>query len=156
MGGLVRIRLGFAYRRTETLQLTDSASTGAVLLCGAPGVALPMNTGIKRVYEPVERSDGMRVLVDRLWPRGLSKDAAQIDVWAKELAPSHELRRWFHSDEGNWAGFKRRYRKELSARRPDAEALRKTIGRRKATFLYASKAEAHNHAQLLKAYLEEL
>jgi uncharacterized protein YeaO (DUF488 family) len=115
-----------------------------------------MNTGIKRVYEPVERSDGMRVLVDRLWPRGLSKDAAQIDVWAKELAPSHELRRWFHSDEGNWAGFKRRYRKELSARRPDAEALRKTIGRRKATFLYASKAEAHNHAQLLKAYLEEL
>ena len=97
-----------------------------------------------------------RILVDRLWPRGLSKDAAQIDIWAKELAPSHELRRWFHSDEGNWTAFKTRYRKELSTRRPDAEALRKAIGRRKATFLYASKAEAHNHAQLLEAYLEKL
>ena len=84
----------------------------------------PMNVAIKRVYDPLERNDGLRVLVDRLWPRGLSKDAAQIDIWAKELAPSHELR--------------------------------KAIGRRKATFLYASKAEAHNHAQLLKAYLETL
>ena len=83
-----------------------------------------MNVAIKRVYEPVERNDGLRVLVDRLWPRGLSKDAAQVDIWAKELAPSHELR--------------------------------KAIGRRKATFLYASKAEAHNHAQLLKADLETL
>ncbi|MBT8480986.1 MAG: DUF488 family protein [Myxococcales bacterium] len=81
-----------------------------------------MNIAIKRVYEPPRSNDGLRVLVDRLWPRGLSKDAAQIDIWAKELAPSHELRRWFHSDEGNWAGFKTRYRKELSARRPDAEA----------------------------------
>ena len=60
---------------------------------------------------------------------------------------------WFHSDEGNWTGFKSRYRKELSALRPEAEALRKAIGRRKATFLYATKAEAHNHAQLLEAYL---
>ena len=74
-----------------------------------------MNVAIKRIYEPVERNDGLRVL---------SKDAAQVDIWAKELAPSHELR--------------------------------KAIGRRKATFLYASKAEAHNHAQLLKAYLETL
>lgn len=115
-----------------------------------------MNIGIKRVYDPVEPRDGLRVLVDRLWPRGLSKDAAQIDVWAKELAPSHELRRWFHSHEGNWAGFKSRYRKELSGLRPGAEALRKTIGRRKATFLYASKVEEHNHAQLLRAYLEKL
>jgi uncharacterized protein YeaO (DUF488 family) len=98
-----------------------------------------MNISIKRVYEPPHRNDGLRVLVDRLWPRGLSKDAAQIDIW-----------------EGNWTAFKTRYRKELSARRPDAEALRKAIGRRKATFLYASKAEAYNHAQLLDAYLEKL
>ncbi|MBT8480976.1 MAG: DUF488 family protein [Myxococcales bacterium] len=115
-----------------------------------------MNIAIKRGYEPPQRNDGLRVLVDRLWPRGLSKGAAQIDLWAKELAPSHELRRWFHSDEGHWTGFKSRYRKELSARLPDAEALRKKIGRRKATFLYATKAEAHNHAQLLEAYLEKL
>jgi uncharacterized protein YeaO (DUF488 family) len=115
-----------------------------------------MNVGIKRVYDPVERNDGLRVLVDRLWPRGLSKDDAKIDVWAKQLAPSHELRRWFHSEEGTWAGFKARYRRELSGHQTDAEKLRKTIGRRKATFLYASKAETHNHAQLLKAYLETL
>lgn len=115
-----------------------------------------MNLKVKRVYEPVERNDGLRVLVDRLWPRGLSKADAKIALWAKELAPSHDLRRWFHSDEGEWPEFKKRYRKELSDHRAEAEKLRKEIGRRKATLLYASKAEAHNHAQLLKAYIERL
>ena len=115
-----------------------------------------MNIAIKRVYEPTHRNDGLRVLVDRLWPRGLSKDAAQVDIWAKDLAPSHELRRWFHGDEGNWKDFKARYRKELASRRPEAEALRKAIGRRKATFLFGTKAESHNHAQLLAAFLERL
>lgn len=115
-----------------------------------------MNVQVKRVYDPKGRSDGLRILVDRLWPRGLSKTAAEIDVWAKELAPSHELRRWFHGDEGTWPEFKKRYRKELSARRAEAEGLKGRIGRRKATFVYASKAEAHNHAQLLKAFLEKL
>ncbi|MFW2388625.1 MAG: DUF488 domain-containing protein [Polyangiales bacterium] len=115
-----------------------------------------MNVSIKRVYEPAEPGDGLRVLVDRLWPRGLSKASAAVDLWAKELAPSHELRRWFHGDEGDWAEFKKRYRKELSANVSEAKELRKSIGRRKATFLYATKAEAQNHAQLLKAYLERL
>lgn len=115
-----------------------------------------MNVRVKRVYEPVQRNDGMRVLVDRLWPRGLSKADASIDLWPKELAPSHELRRWFHSEKGSWPEFKKRYRKELSSRREAAMALRRELGRRKATFLYASKAEAHNHAQLLKDYLESL
>lgn len=113
-----------------------------------------MKIGVKRVYEPVAREDGLRVLVDRLWPRGLSKASAQIDLWPKELAPSHELRRWFHSDAGTWAEFKKRYRKELATHGAEAEELRKQIGRRKATFLYASKNEEHNHAQLLKALLE--
>jgi len=115
-----------------------------------------MNVQVKRVYERVARDDGLRILVDRLWPRGLSKASAKIDLWAKELAPSHELRRWFHSDAGTWKEFKKRYRKELSGQRAEAKELRKHIGRRTATFLYASKAEAHNHAQLLKAYLEKL
>lgn len=115
-----------------------------------------MRVRIRRVYEPVESDDGLRVLVDRLWPRGLSKASAKIDLWAKELAPSHELRRWFHGDEGNWAEFKKRYRKELSQNQAGARELRKSIGRRKATFVYATKAEEHNHAQLLKAYLERL
>ena len=115
-----------------------------------------MDVRVKRVYEPANRDDGLRVLVDRLWPRGLSKADAKIDLWAKELAPSHELRRWFHSDEGGWTEFKKRYRKELSGRRAEAEKLRDEIGSRKATFLYASRAEAHNHAQLLEAFLESL
>ncbi len=115
-----------------------------------------MNVQVKRVYDPVERGDGFRVLVDRLWPRGLSKEDAEIDLWVKDLAPSTELRRWFHSDAGNWAEFKKRYNRELSAHEDAAIELRKQIGPRKATFLYASKAVAHNHAQLLKAHLEKL
>ena len=114
-----------------------------------------MNVDVKRVYESVERDDGLRVLVDRLWPRGLSKASAKIDLWAKELAPSHELRRWFHSDAGTWTEFKKRYRKELSTHGSESKELRDEIGKRKATFLYASKAEEHNHAQLLKAFLEK-
>ena len=119
-------------------------------------MARAMNVQVKRVYEPVARDDGLRVLVDRLWPRGLSKTAAKIDLWAKELAPSHELRRCFHSDAVTWTEFKKRYSKELSSHRVEAKELHKRIGRRKATFLYASKAEAYNHAQLLKAFLEKL
>lgn len=115
-----------------------------------------MNIQVKRAYDPAEASDGLRILVDRLWPRGLSKGSAKIDRWAKELAPSDELRRWFHGDAGSWGELKRRYRKELSAKKEEALELRRYIGRRKATFLYATKDEAHNHAQLLKAYLESL
>lgn len=115
-----------------------------------------MNIAVKRVYDAVGRRDGLRVLVDRLWPRGLAKADAQIDIWAKQLAPSHDLRRWFHGDDSSWPEFKKRYREELTNSRTEAEALKKAIGRRKATFVYATKAEAHNHAQLLKAYLETL
>lgn len=115
-----------------------------------------MNVQIKRVYDPVERGDGLRVLVDRLWPRGLSKDRAKIDLWAKELAPSTVLRRWFHSDVGSWGEFKGRYNKELSANQEAAADLRKRIGSKKATFLFAVKDAERNHAVLLKAFLEKL
>lgn len=119
-------------------------------------VAELMNVQIKRVYDPVERGDGLRVLVDRLWPRGLSKDRAKIDLWAKELAPSTVLRRWFHSDVGSWGEFKGRYNKELSANQEAAADLRKRIGSKKATFLFAVKDAERNHAVLLKAFLEKL
>ena len=115
-----------------------------------------MNIQIKRVYDPVERGDGFRVLVDRLWPRGLSKEEAQVDLWVKDLAPSTELRLWFHGEVATWTEFKKRYRRELAGNEDAAIELRKRIGRRKATFLYASKAAADNHAQLLKAHLEKL
>lgn len=115
-----------------------------------------MNVRIKRVYDPAEKCDGIRVLVDRLWPRGLSKADAKIDLWPKELAPSHELRRWFHGEEGNWPEFQKRYRKELVAREAEARELSEQIGKQRATFVYATKNEQHNHAQLLKAHLESL
>lgn len=103
-------------------------------------------------YDSPAKSDGLRVLVDRLWPRGRSKDKAKVDIWAKELAPSHELRKWFHSEEGTFAEFKKRYRRELRTNKQEARALRKQIGRRKD----ATKDSVHNHAQLLGAFLEEL
>ncbi len=115
-----------------------------------------MKLQVKRVYDPPAKTDGLRVLVDRLWPRGLSKEAARIDIWAKEIAPSHELRRWFHSDDGDFTEFRKRYRKELGESEAQARALRQQISRRKATLLYATKADAHNHAQLVKQFLERL
>ncbi len=108
---------------------------------------------VKRVYDEPEAKDGMRILVDRLWPRGLTKDRAKVDHWAKEIAPSTELRRWFHSDAGTWQEFKRRYLRELKEA-PEATAeLRTLIGSRKVTLLFGSRDLEHNHAHLLKAYL---
>jgi uncharacterized protein YeaO (DUF488 family) len=115
-----------------------------------------VNVQVKRVYDPIGRGDGLRVLVDRLWPRGLSKESAKVDLWVKDLAPSTELRRWFHSKAGAWAEFKTRYNNELLAHGDAAIDLRKQIGRRKATFLYASKAADRNHAELLRTHLEKL
>ncbi len=88
--------------------------------------------------------------------RGLSKEVAKVDLWVKDLAPSTELRRWFHSDAGSWGEFQKRYRKELSANREVATDLRKQLGRKKTTFLFAVKDSRHNHAILLKAFLEKL
>jgi uncharacterized protein YeaO (DUF488 family) len=110
---------------------------------------------LKRVYEPAEEQDGARVLVDRLWPRGLTKEKAAIDLWAKELAPSDALRRWFAHKPERWEEFKSRYRQELE--RPEAKekmaVLRAMAGKGRGTLLYAAKDEALNNAQALRAYL---
>lgn len=108
---------------------------------------------VKRVYETPQSGDGTRILVDRLWPRGLSKDKAKVDHWAKDIAPSTELRKWFHSDAGTWKEFKERYVRELESVPEAVEALRKEIGSKKATFLFGSRELEHNHAHLLKTYL---
>ncbi len=108
---------------------------------------------LKRVYEPRSPRDGVRVLVDRLWPRGLAKADAHVDLWLKDAAPSTALRKWFNHDPARWRDFRRRYAAEL-ARRPEAlEALRALARRRRATLLYAAKDPAHNHALALKAML---
>jgi uncharacterized protein YeaO (DUF488 family) len=116
-----------------------------------------MPIAVKRVYEKPSRSDGTRVLVDRLWPRGLTKAAAALDDWLKELAPSDELRRWAHEHREAWPMFRKRYLKELA--RPEAtEQLQKLYdlarGRKRLTLLYAFKDEEHNNAVVLKELLD--
>jgi uncharacterized protein YeaO (DUF488 family) len=108
---------------------------------------------VKRIYDPAGPDDGFRVLVDRIWPRGVRKDEARIDLWLKDVAPSTELRRWFGHDLGRWAEFCSRYRTELK-RRPDALAfLRDKAARGTVTLLYAARDTEHNNAVALNDVL---
>ena len=116
-----------------------------------------MPVAVKRVYESVSRSDGARVLVDRLWPRGLRKTDAVLHAWLRDLAPSDELRKWFHTQPQRWELFRKRYLKELT--RPEAEKDLQTLyaltrKRKRITLLYASKNETRNNAVVLKDLLE--
>ncbi|AWR98483.1 DUF488 domain-containing protein [Metallosphaera hakonensis] len=109
---------------------------------------------VKRVYDPPSPDDGVRVLVDRLWPRGLNKERAKVDLWLKDVAPSHELRTWFSHDPAKWEEFKRRYRQELE-RSQEVSRLRELISREKVvTLLYSAKDKERNNAVMLKEYLE--
>ena len=113
-----------------------------------------MNIPIKRVYEAASPSDGKRILVDRLWPRGLTKEEAGIDLWLKDIAPSGELREWFGHDPEKWPEFEQRYQKELAANTEAAAALREALQAGPATLVYGAKDEAHNNAVVIKAYFE--
>lgn len=110
---------------------------------------------LKRVYERAQEDDGKRILVDRLWPRGLSKTDAKVDAWPKDLAPSPALRRWFGHDPQKWSEFRERYRHELEKNRDAAEALKREIGGSKATLLYGARDEEHNHAIVLREFIEK-
>jgi uncharacterized protein YeaO (DUF488 family) len=107
---------------------------------------------IKRVQDPVEPSDGTRVLVDRLWPRGMKKAALRLDRWQKEVAPSDGLRRWFHHDPGKWEEFRRRYLAELEAHPGVWEPLAQA-GRGPLTLLYSAHDTQHNNATVLREFL---
>ena len=109
---------------------------------------------LKRVYEPPSQSDGYRILVERLWPRGVSKQDAKIDLWAKETAPSTELRRWFDHDPAKWAEFKRRYFTELRAELESLEPLLERVRAGQVTFVFASRELRFNNAVALKEYVE--
>jgi uncharacterized protein YeaO (DUF488 family) len=116
-----------------------------------------MSVTVKRVYEPPARSDGARVLVDRLWPRGLRKEDIALDEWLRDLAPSNELRKWFHSQPERWLLFRKRYLKELSQPHSlnDLQKLYTLARKRKrVTLLYSSKNELHNNAVVLKDLLD--
>lgn len=107
----------------------------------------------KRVYAPAEDTDGKRVLVDRIWPRGVSKDTARLDAWMKDVAPSAELRRWFHASRDRWDAFKTRYAAELDARGEAMATLAEMARGDTVTLLFSSTDEERNNAVVLKQYL---
>ncbi len=112
-----------------------------------------MELKTKRIYDDPSPDDGYRVLVDRLWPRGVSKERAALGEWAKEVAPSDELRTWFHHEVQNWAEFERRYRAELD-QNPAAAGLRDSLaGHKVVTLLYSAKDDHHNQALVLADWL---
>jgi uncharacterized protein YeaO (DUF488 family) len=113
---------------------------------------------IKRVYEAAAKEDGLRVLVDRLWPRGLTKEKARVDLWLKDIAPSDELRRRFHGHPDQWREFVTAYGRELEQEpaKTAAASLRERLRGRPVTLLYAARDETHNNAVALKAWLERV
>ena len=116
-----------------------------------------MTVAIKRVYEPAARGDGSRVLVDRLWPRGLTKERAAVDEWLRELAPTDELRRWYHARPEEWQSFRKKYLKELA--QPECQDVLRRLyelahKKKRLTLLFASKNETSNNATVLKELLD--
>jgi len=114
-----------------------------------------MTIHLKRAYEEAVDSDGFRVLVERLWPRGVSKEKAHLDLWAKELAPSTELRKWYDHEPAKWPEFQRRYRAELHEKGEALRGLENRAFQGTVTFVFAARDEERNSAQVLKEYLEE-
>lgn len=112
-----------------------------------------MSVMLKRAYEEAARSDGERILVDRLWPRGLTKAKAQIDIWLKDVAPSTELRQWFDHDPEKWPEFQKRYRAELR-KNPALSELEARSRRGNVTLVYAARDQVHNEALVLKKLLD--
>jgi uncharacterized protein YeaO (DUF488 family) len=114
-----------------------------------------MKISIKRVYEQPDRKDGTRILVDRLWPRGLSKESAKIDLWLKSAAPSNDLRKWYQHDHQKWPEFKKRYFAELDANEEAVNELLGPLKSGKVSFLYSAKETRYNNAAALKEYVDK-
>jgi uncharacterized protein YeaO (DUF488 family) len=108
---------------------------------------------LKRAYQPAEAADGMRILVDRIWPRGVSKADADLDLWLKDVAPSTQLRKWFNHRLDRWPEFRERYSRELR-QSPAFSGLVELAGQRDVTLVYAAKDEVHNHARVLAEHLQ--
>ncbi len=113
-----------------------------------------MTIQLKRVYDAPSKSDGTRILVDRLWPRGLTKEKADVALWLKEIAPSNELREWFAHDPAKWHEFKARYKAELNHNRPQLALLKQALAKGPATLLFGAKDIEHNEAVVLQKLLE--
>jgi uncharacterized protein YeaO (DUF488 family) len=115
-----------------------------------------MNVCLKRAYEPPSASDGYRVLIDRLWPRGVSREKARLDEWAREIAPSSELRRWFGHDPARFGEFRERYREELAGQQQKLEELRQRARDGTLTLVYSARDTEHNDAVVLTEMLKGL
>ena len=113
-----------------------------------------MTLYVKRVYEKPSADDGSRILVDRLWPRGIKREDAKIDLWLKEIAPSTELRKWFNHDPGKWEEFKQKYFEELKSNAAAVGQILELSGNKTVTILYSAKEERFNNAVALKEYIE--
>ncbi|HEV2831136.1 MAG TPA: DUF488 domain-containing protein [Hanamia sp.] len=113
-----------------------------------------MKTKIKRVYEKPAKEDGFRILADRLWPRGLTKEKASVDLWLKEIAPSTELRKWFGHDPEKWNDFKKKYVAELKKNKETVSILKEKIKEGTVTILYGARDEEHNEALVILDYLD--
>jgi uncharacterized protein YeaO (DUF488 family) len=109
---------------------------------------------VKRVYDAPDAGDGRRILVDRLWPRGLTKEKAKIDFWAKDVSPSNELRKWYGHEPGKWEEFKKRYFAEINGNKAAVDELIGQMGKGPVTLVYSSTERAINNAEALKIYLE--
>jgi uncharacterized protein YeaO (DUF488 family) len=109
---------------------------------------------LKRVYEKPSPEDGMRILVERLWPRGLTKKRAAVDLWLKDIAPSPDLRKWYGHDLAKWKQFQARYRKELRQNKDAVQSLKREAKNRTVTLVYAARDEEHNSALVLKRHIE--
>ena len=112
-----------------------------------------MNIQIKRVYEKPDPKDGFRILVDRLWPRGLTKEKAGADLWLKDIAPSTELRKWFNHDPEKWKEFQKKYQKELQENKEAVSVLKEHLKQGHVTLLYAAKDGVHNEADVIKNFV---
>lgn len=113
-----------------------------------------MRIAIKRVYLQPDPADGFRILVDRLWPRGLTKERAKVDLWLKDIAPSTELRKWFQHDPAKWTEFQQRYRQELKSKRDQLDILKEKHRQGPITLLYGARDEEHNEAVVLLSMLK--
>jgi uncharacterized protein YeaO (DUF488 family) len=111
---------------------------------------------LKRIYQPVEPGDGYRVLVDRLWPRGIRKDSGRFDVWNKDVAPSFALCKWFAHDPAKWVEFQSRYKAELEGRESQLQELAARARKEPVTLIYAARDEEHNQALVLKNVLDTM
>jgi uncharacterized protein YeaO (DUF488 family) len=109
---------------------------------------------IKRVYDKIDESDALRILIDRLWPRGLSKEKVKIDLWLKDIAPNNDLRKWYAHDPKKWDEFKKKYFKELNSQKDPVDLIIQKSKRGNVTLLYSAKDKKFNNAAALKEYIE--